>query len=368
MRIQQIEIYKSEIKLREPFVISLGLLEYSENVVIVIRTDKGIAGFGESSPFMTINGESIETCFVVAQYLAKILIGKDPLEIAECSACMDKIIFGNSSVKSAFDIALYDIASQNAGLPLYAFLGGNRNKTLTTDYTVSLGEVNKMVSDAVKIKEKGFQIIKVKLGESKEKDAERIRLIREAVGEAMQIRIDANQGWDLETAIQTLGALAPYNIQHCEEPIPRWNFMELSKVRDQSPIPIMADESCCDHHDAKRLIGLKACDSFNIKLGKSSGIFKALQIIKLAEQAKIKIQAGGFLESRLGFTASAHLALISDSIIYCDFDSPLMFVDDPVSGGIKYDKKGIVIVPDKPGLGASMEEKYLQGLQKIIIN
>ncbi|HXA03031.1 MAG TPA: dipeptide epimerase [Cytophagaceae bacterium] len=368
MLIQQIEIYKSKIKLKESFVISLGLLEYAENVVIVIRTDKGIAGFGECSPFMTINGESMETCFVVAQYLAKVLKGKNPLEIAACSSAMDKVIYGNSSIKSAFDMALYDIASQNAGLPLYAFLGGLNNKVLTTDYTVSLGDTNKMVRDAVKIKDNGFQIIKVKLGESKEKDVERIRLIREAVGTTLTIRIDANQGWDTNEAIQTLIALAPHNIQHCEEPIPRWNFMELSKVRKQSPIPIMADESCCDQHDAKRLIDLAACDSFNIKLGKSSGIFKALQIIQLAEQAKIKIQVGGFLESRLGFTASAHVALTSNNIIHCDFDSPLMFVDDPVVGGITYDRKGVVTVPDTPGLGATIDEKYLQGLTKAVVN
>jgi L-alanine-DL-glutamate epimerase-like enolase superfamily enzyme len=367
MLIQQIEIYKSRIKLKEPFVISLGMLEYAENIVIVIRTDKGITGFGECSPFMTINGESIETAFVVAQYLAKILKGKNPLEIAACHSVMDKVIYGNSSVKSAFDVALYDIASQNAGLPLYAFLGGSNNKILTTDYTVSLGDPNKMVRDAIKIKENGFQIIKVKLGESKEKDVERIRLIREAVGITMPIRIDANQGWETGKAIQVLIALAPYNIQHCEEPIPRWNFMELPKVRKQSPIPIMADESCCDQYDAKRLIDLAACDSFNIKLGKSSGIFKALKIIQLAEQAKIKIQVGGFLESRLGFTASAHLALTSDSIIHCDFDSPLMFVDDPVIGGIIYNRKGVVTVPETPGLGATIDQKYLEQLTKIVV-
>ena len=73
---------------------------------------------------------------------------------------------------------------------------------------------------------------------------------------------------DKETAIEILNAVVPFNIQHCEEPIPRWNFMELSEVKDKSPVPIMADETCCDHHDAKRLIDLKACDLFNIKLGK----------------------------------------------------------------------------------------------------
>jgi len=365
--INQIEIYQSPIKLKEPFVISLGQLDYAENIVVVIRTSEGITGFGECSPFMTINGESMQTCFVVAEYLGKVLKGKNPLNIEECSLAMDKVIFGNSSIKSAFDIALYDIASQNAELPLYKFLGGNNSKVLITDYTVSIDDTKKMVSDAQKIKANGFQVIKVKLGESKEKDVERIRLIREAIGTSLPIRIDANQGWKTETAVEILNELAPFNIQHCEEPIPRWDFMELPRIRKQSPIPIMADESCCDQHDAKRLIDLAACDFFNIKLGKSSGFFKARKIIKLAEQTKIKIQVGGFLESRLGFTASAHLALTSDNIIHCDFDTPLMFVEDHVIGGITYDSKGVVTVPNQIGLGATMDLEYLKELKHRIL-
>lgn len=368
MRITQIEIYKSPIKLKEPFVISLGVLNYAENIIVIIRTDNGISGFGECSPFMTINGESMDTCFIVGQYLAKVLKGKDPLNIEDCSQAMDAVIYNNTSIKSAFDIALYDIASQNANLPLFRFLSGDNKKILITDYTVSLGEADKMASDAQKIKDNGFQVIKVKLGESKDKDIERIKRIRETVGPTIPLRIDANQGWETEEAIQTLIALEPYNIQHCEEPIPRWKFMELSKMKNQSPIPIMADESCCDHNDAKRLVDLSSCDLFNVKLGKSSGIFKAQKTIQIAEQAGIKIQIGGFLESRLGFTAAAHLALTSDNIIYCDFDTPLMFVEDPVVGGITYDKKGVVTVPDSPGLGATIDYNYLQRQIKAVIN
>ena len=111
--ISQIEIYQLPIKLKEPFVISLGAHEYSKNIVVVLRTDEGITGFGECSPFMTINGESIDTCTVVGQYLGKVLKGKNSLNIKDCSLEMDKVIYGNSSIKSAFDIALYDISSQN---------------------------------------------------------------------------------------------------------------------------------------------------------------------------------------------------------------------------------------------------------------
>ena len=144
--------------------------------------------------------------------------------------------------------------------------------------------------------------------------------------------------------------------------------MKLPPIKNLSPIPIMADESCCDHHDAKRLIELDACHLFNVKLGKSGGILKALKILRLAEKSGIKIQVGGFLESRLAFTAAAHLSLASDMVVYCDFDTPLMFMEDPVSGGITYDNKGAVSVPEVAGLGASFKAEYLSQLEKIIVD
>jgi o-succinylbenzoate synthase len=365
--IEKIGIYKLNIPLKEPFVISLGPQYDAESIIITIHTENDLTGFGECSPYMSINGESLDTCFIVAQYLAKTLKGKNALDIEECVALIDKTIYGNHSIKSAFDMALYDVAAQYAEVPLYKFLGGKNNKTLATDYTISLGDARQMAEDAAKYKAEGFPVIKVKLGESKHKDAERIHLIREAIGYDLPLRIDANQGWDYKTAIAVLKELKRYNIQYCEEPIARWDFMRLKKVRKKSPIPIMADESCCDHHDAKRLIDLKACDMFNIKLGKSGGIYDALKIISLAEKENMKMQVGGFMESRLGMTAFAHLALCSDNILYCDFDTPLMFTEDPVSGGIVYQKNGVVQVPETNGLGAWIEQERLDKMEHMII-
>jgi L-Ala-D/L-Glu epimerase len=368
MKISNIEVYKSKIKLKVPFVISLGTLYYAENIIVRIKTDEGIVGFGECSPFLTINGESIDTCFVVAKYLSQGLIQKNPLEIESCVNAMDAIIFGNSSIKSAFDMALHDIAAQYANLPLYAFLGGENNKHFMTDYTISIGNKEDMANDAQWIQDQGFKFIKVKVGKGKEKDVASIQAIREKIGYEIPIRIDANQAWSVDEAIEVLTALKDYNIQHCEEPIARWDFMNLQKVKNYSPITIMADECCCDHNDAKRLIDLKACDAFNIKLGKSSGLFKAQKIIKLAEEANIKLQIGGFFESRLGFSAAAHLALTSPNVLFCDFDTPLMCEEDPVIGGIQYGEHGKIIMPDSTGLGASISEDYLKRMEKWELN
>jgi L-Ala-D/L-Glu epimerase len=367
LTISQVTLYKLFIPLKEPFIISLGPIYNAENIVLQIRTKEGITGFGECSPFMSINGESMDTCFVVGQYFAKLLQGKNALAIEERVADMDRLIYGNSSIKSAFDIALYDIASQHAGLPLYKFLGGENNKTIITDYTVSIGDPGKMAADAVKIKEQGYPAIKVKLGKDGKKDVERMKAIRAAVGNDIPLRIDANQGWELDEAIETLKALGPLNIQHCEEPIARWDYMSLPKVKQASPIPIMADESCGDEHDAKRLMDLDACSYLNIKLGKAGGIFKALKIVALAKEKNMHLQVGAFMESRLAMTAFAHFSLCSPLIEHFDFDTALMFKEDPVSGGIVYEKNGVVKVPEMTGLGATVNEAWLNKMENVSI-
>jgi L-Ala-D/L-Glu epimerase / N-acetyl-D-glutamate racemase len=367
LTIRQIELYRLSVPLKEPFITSLGRDDNAENVLVKITTDKGIAGFGECSPYMPVNGESQDTCFIVGQYFAKLFKNKNALAIEERVTEMDKLIYGNSSIKSAFDMALYDIASQNAGMPLYKFLGGNNDKIIATDYTVSLGEKDKMAADAVKIKEEGFPVIKVKLGQDGKKDIERIKAIRKAVGDEIPLSIDANQGWSVKEAIETLKALAVFNILHCEEPIPKWDFMSLPQVKKESPIPIMADESCSDEHDAERLINLDACHLINIKIGKAGGIFKALKIVALAKQKNLQLQTGAFMESRLAMTAFAHFALCSPLIIHYDFDTALMFREDPVTGGIAYEKNGKVKVPETPGLGAMIDKNHLDKMRSICI-
>jgi len=129
----------------------------------------------------------------------------------------------------------------------------------------------------------------------------------------------------------------------------------------------MADESCGDEHDAERLIELQACDMMNIKLGKSGGIFKGLKMVRMAEAAGITLQVGAFMESRLAMTAFAHFALCSPIIEHYDFDTALMFSDDPVCDGIRYESNGLITVPDANGLGATISQDWLNKMERISI-
>ncbi len=365
--IKEIGLYRCPVRLKDPFIISLGKLEFADNVIVRIRTSGGLIGFGEASPFLTIHGESGETAMAIGRLIAEKLVGCEATDFSNCMRIMDSLVYANTSIKSAFDIALYDIAAQNSNMPLYKFLGGENDKEMFTDYTVSIGEAGRMANDAEKIVRNGFIVVKVKLGGTEEEDFIRMKSIREKIGNTIPVRIDANQGWSKETAISLLHKFEQFNIEHCEEPVSRHNFLSLPEIRSQSNIPIMADESCFDERDAQRLVNINACDLFNVKLGKSSGIYKARKIVEVAEKEGINMQAGGFLESRLGFTAMAHVALSSKRFLFFDFDTPLMFVEDPVAGGIKYGESGKIVIPEEAGLGARIEEDVLSSLNNVII-
>lgn len=365
--IDKIEIIELNIALKESISISLGTFHLAENIVIKIHASNKLIGIGEASPEINIAGETQASGIEVAKILASHLKGKDPLAIEDRIEEMDRIIQGNYTIKSAFDMALYDLLAKQAGMPLYQLLGGSNTREIHTDMTVYLGSPEKMARQALEYKKEGFPCIKVKLGCSYDEDIERMSAIRKAVGLEIPIRIDANQGWDAVTAIKILKALEPYHIEYCEEPIAHWNNTDLRRVRDQSPIPIMADESVFDHRDAYRLASMGACDYFNIKFAKSGGIHNAIKINAVAEAAGIKTQVGCMSESRYALTALTHFVAAKSNVVYFDIDASLSHSEDPVSGGIRYVGKGKWELPEIPGIGADFDPEFIDKMKKTCI-
>ena len=350
----------------QPFTIATGTMDFAQNVFIRIHVSDNLYGVGECSAFPMIVGETQSTCFEMARDFAALWKNKNADDIEERMNELHGYTAFNSTIKSAFDMALHDLAAKKAKQPLYIFLGGSR-KEIETDLTIGIDSPDVMAKTALQFKKNGVRIIKIKLGKNGRQDIERVRQIREAVGEEIILRIDANQGWHFDEAADALQKMGKYNIQFCEQPIRYWDDDKLPALKKISPIQIMADESVFDHHDAERLIRNKACDYINIKFAKSGGILEAKKINSVCERNKIPCMMGGMLESRLALTAFVHFALAHNNIIFYDMDTCLLGHKlDPVSGGIKY--RGYFLeIPDAPGIGSDADNDFLKQCEKIII-
>lgn len=365
MKITHTEIYRFKIPM-EPFVIATGTMHFAQNVLIRIYTDAGIYGVGECSAFPMIVGETQETCLAMAKDFARILIHKDPLDIPERMNDLLSYAAHNSTIKSAFDMALFDIAAKRALLPLYKFLGGQK-RSVETDMTIGIDTPENMAISALKYQKQGCRIIKIKLGKKIHDDIERVKQIREAVGQQMILRLDANQGWSFDDALFALGKLEAFDIEFCEQPMRTWFDDQLPELNINSPIKIMADESCYNHHDARKLINSKACEYLNIKFAKSGGILEAQKIHEIALQTGTKCMIGSMLESRIALSANLHFALASPNIIFFDLDTCLLgHLVDPVLGGLTYNGY-FLSVPDTPGIGADADPRFLLNCDKWLV-
>jgi L-Ala-D/L-Glu epimerase len=365
MKITHTEIYRFSIPM-EPFVIATGTMHFAQNVLIRIYTDAGIHGVGECSAFPMIVGETQETCLAMAKDFAQILKGKNPLEIPERMQDLLAYADHNATIKSAFDMALFDIAAKNAKLPLYQFLGGQK-KTIETDMTIGIDTPEGMAQTALKYQKNGCRIIKIKLGKKVNEDIERVKQIRAALGDEMILRLDANQGWSFDDALFALGELADQNIEFCEQPMRTWYDDQLPELNLNSPIKLMADESCYNHHDARKLINSQACEYINIKFSKSGGILEAQKIHEEALKHGVKCMIGSMLESRVALTANLHFALASPNVVFFDLDTCLLgHLVDPVVGGLTYDGY-FLDVPETIGIGADADEEFLETCERWVI-
>jgi len=365
MTITKTEIYKYAIPM-VPFTISTGTMHYAQNLLVRIHTSDGIIGVGECSAFPMIAAETQATCFEMAKDFAAIWKNKDPLDIATRMEELHLYTARNYTAKSAFDLALFDIAAKYANQPLYQFLGGQK-KAIESDLTIGIGTAEEMAKTAIAFKEKGVQMIKVKLGKKPADDIERIHKIREAIGNDIILRIDANQGWSFDEAKTALCALGQYRIQFCEQPMRAWNDHLLPTLMAETPIPIMADESVFTSHDAERIIQQKSCHYINIKFAKSGGILEAIKINEVAEANGIQCMMGGMLESRLALTAKVHFAMAKDNIKFYDLDTCLLgHLVDPVIGGVSYQGMQLLLT-DAPGIGADVDQAYLKNLVQTTI-
>ena len=352
MKIVDIQTKLVSFQRRKVFKIAFGVgSDRSDRIYVKILTDSGFYGLGEASPAPLVTGETLDSVVAAVNYMKSALVGMNPTDIAAIHDVMDKTLLLNPAAKAAIDVACYDIMGKQAGQPVHKLLDAKRN-SLQTDITIGIDTIEEMVKESMDRVNEGFRILKIKCGIDPDKDIETLRQIRAAVGDKIDLRIDANQGYDFDTALRVLREIAKLNISEAEQPLPYWDVHGMAEVKKLSPIPIMADESVHGPEQARIVCQHDAADILNIKFMKCGGIYKALQISDIAKEYGKTCIVGCMSESKLAIAAAAAVFVARDNIVSADLDSFFAFTDPEkgVTGGFTVDKDTITL-SDEAGYG-----------------
>ncbi len=352
MRIIDIFTKKVEFQRRKVFKIAFGKgSNVSRRVYVKILTDEGIFGLGEASPAPLVTGESLDGVIAAIDCFKPHLIGLDPCDIESIHKTMDGVLLRNPAAKAAIDIACYDIMGKKQGIAVHKLLGAKRD-CLQTDITIGIDAVEEMAKEAKERVFEGFRVLKIKCGINPEKDIAALRAIREAVGKEIELRVDINQGYDVETARRVLNEMKRLGVMEAEQPLPFWDIHGMAELKARSPIPIMADESVHTPVDAELVCQHDAGDIINIKLMKCGGIYPALKISEVAEKYGKTCIVGCMSESKLAIAAAAAVFAARENIVAADLDSFFAFTNPElgVTGGFLVDRDTITL-SDKPGFG-----------------
>jgi o-succinylbenzoate synthase len=351
MKIKKIECYHVQCPRKEPFIIATGSSNVANNIIVKVEGDEGF-GIGNACP-NSVTKETPESILNALKIFSQQLEKEDVEDIQGVNDRMDSILGGNPSAKAGIDIALHDLKGKIEELPVHKMLGGKKDRILT-DMTIGIMPIQETVEHAIQYKEKGFKALKIKIGLDKVEDEKRIKAVREAIGKEIIIRVDANQGYDVKTAIEVISAIEPYDIEQIEQPV-KWDDLKgLAEVKRHSAIPITADEAVKTKEDVIKTIEKDCADKINIKLMKCGGITKALEINRIAEKNGLETMIGCMSENRISIAAGLHFALAQENVRYADLDSHFSLIDDKTNGGFIFEK-GYLVPLERVGFGVDAE-------------
>ena len=329
------------IECTHPFGISRSSHSFYD-IVFVYLEHNGIIGRGEAAPSNRYN----ESTDRILSVLNSGITAPDKMDdihdfFNHFSAQCDNI----KALEVAFSMATLDLWCQIENNTVYDFFDADPTGTPQTSFTISIGDIDlipQKIQDA-----DPYNILKVKLGTGLKNDKQIIGLIRRETDKV--IRVDANEGWDLDTGIEMSFWLADNNVEFIEQPFHSTNLSDTSKLKNKSPLPIIADENSINSSDIPKIED--SFDGINIKLMKCGSLFEAKKMIEMARERDMKIMLGCMIESSIAITAAAHLSPLVD---YADLDGNLLIRNDPYRG--VFVDEGKLILPDENGLGVILND------------
>ena len=335
-------------------------------VIVIVGTDEGITGIGEAATDIGFFGEPLEeVMFAIEQYLGPRLIGKDPFDREEILNSLD--FRGNTCARSGIDLALHDLLGKALGIPVYDLIGGCCRDKVLVAIEIAGGPPDGMAKLCADYVEQGVRAFKPKVGGYPDDDAVRLKAIREAVGDGISIRADANQGYTPKEAIRLCRLAEKYDVglELLEQPVPAWDLEGMALVRNSVDTLIEADESAYSTHDVMNIIRQGAADVINIKVAKAGGLYNAKKIAALAEAAGLGCVLGTAFGLGIKVAAKLHLAASTRNIMDAVEFTEIMLHENLAASPFDLQlmpplKDGYLSVPTEPGLGVQLDEAKVQ--------
>ncbi len=336
-----LEYKVKQLNLTHTWTISRDSADVKHNVFVKYNHN-GTFGIGEAAPNIRYN-ETAESTIEVIKKAIPVIEKFDPWRFVDLGYAIRDLAEEQTAAKCAIDIAMMDWVTKSLQVPLYQYLGLDKNKTPVTSFSIGIDTPEMMQQ---KIREADdYPILKIKLG--KDNDEEIMKAVRDVTDKTL--RVDANEGWKIkEDALEKILWLEKMGVEFVEQPMPA-DMLEATRwLRDRVNIPIIADEAVKKAADIPILATVY--DGINIKLMKSAGIQEALRMIWMARSLGMKVMLGCMVESSCAIAAAAHLSPLAD---YVDLDGNLLISNDPFQAVLI--DKGRLILPEKPGLGLEGE-------------
>jgi muconate cycloisomerase len=337
----------------------VGDIEQSmPGAILKISTDAGISGWGEVAPWSVFTGTAEANASGIHQYLRPLLIGADPLKIATLMRQIEKTLVGHSEGKAAVEMALYDIAGKQLGLPVAQLLGGYYRSQVPLSVSIANPQFEEDLDFAKRLVGEGVNIFKVKTGfSSHREDLARLERLRSELPAAVDLRVDYNQGLDPWDAIRQLRDIESFRPTFIEQPVKREQRAAMAAISRALDTPIMADESVFTPAEAVEMVRGQIADLVSIKIMKSGGITRAREIASIAEAAGITAYGGTMFEGGLAIAAGLHMVAATPNIaLGAEFYTSTWVL------GVEILRQPIVIeagqtrVPSGPGLGVDIDE------------
>jgi L-alanine-DL-glutamate epimerase-like enolase superfamily enzyme len=353
MKIKGIRAYKRDLELTKPYRVAYQTYSNAMNAFIEIELENGLTGMGAAAEGEFVIGETMKDTISNLQsgHIRK-WIGRDIRHFQSLIAESNIYFPEHSATRAAIDIALHDAFCKYLNISVVDFYG-RKHASLPTSVTIGISNLNETIHEARAYKSKGFKVLKIKTGLDVESDIERCVKLREEFGDYFTIRVDANQGYDLEKTIKFYRATTHLGLELIEQPMPVGSEPEMDKLPDEIRNKMACDESLKNAETAFKLASdPQTCGIFNIKLMKCGGLSGAFDIANIAHVAGIDLFWGCFDESIISISAALHAAFACGNTKYIDLDGSLDLAEDIVSGGFQI-KDGAMSIVDGPGFGFS---------------